>query len=325
MRELTYAEAALEAIGEEMEKDATIFYMGEDVGRFGGSYGTTHGLWERFGEDRVRDTPLSEAAIIGYALGAAITGMRPIAEIMFADLLCLAMDQIVNQVAKTRYMSGGKIKVPLLIRVPLGGLRRAAAQHSQHLESWFVHSPGLKIIIPSLPYDVKGLLKTAIREDNPVISFEHIMLYQTKGEVPDESYSIPMGKAEVKREGTDVTVVTYSLMVHRCLSAAEKLSKEGIDVEVIDLRSLSPLDIETVIVSVKKTNKVAIVHQASLTGGVGSEIGMRIVEAAFDYLDGPIKRIGSLDVPVPFSPPLEDFVVPTEEKIAEEIKKIVGR
>ena len=325
MRELTYAEAAVEAIQEEMERDTTIFYMGEDVGRFGGVYGTTKGLWERFGDARVRDTPMSEAAIIGYALGAAITGMRPIAEIMFADLLCLAMDQIVNQVAKMRYMSGGKIKVPLLIRVPLGGLRRAAAQHSQHLESWFVHTPGLKIITPSSPYDVKGLLKTAIGENNPVISFEHIMLYQTKGEVPEESYVLPMGKAEVKREGRDVTVVTYSLMVHRCLSVAGKLFKEGIDVEVIDLRSLFPLDIETVVASVKKTNKVAIVHQASITGGVGAEIGMRIVEAAFDYLDSSIKRIGSLDVPVPFSPPLEDFVVPTEEKIAAEIKKMVRR
>jgi len=323
MRELTYAEAAVEAIQEEMEKDGSIFYMGEDIGRFGGVYGTTKGLWERFGDDRVKDTPLSEAAIIGYALGAAMTGMRPIAEIMFADLLCLAMDQIVNQVAKIRYMSGGRIKVPLVIRVPLGGLRRAAAQHSQHLESWFVHVPGLKIVAPSSPHDVKGLLKTVIREDNPVISFEHILLYKTKGEVPEEEYTLPIGKAEVKREGSDVTVVTYSLMVHRCLSAAEKLYEEGIDAEVIDLRSLSPLDMETLVNSVKKTNKVAIVHQACLRGGLGAEIGTSIVEAAFDYLDTPIKRIGGLNVPVPFSPPLEDFVVPTEERIAREIKEML--
>lgn len=322
MREITYAEAAIEAIQEEMEKDDRVFYMGEDVGRFGGVYGTTKGLWERFGEDRVRDTPLSEAAIIGYALGAAITGMRPIVEIMFADLLCLAMDQIVNQVAKIRYMSGGKIKVPLLIRVPLGGLRRAAAQHSQHIESWFVHVPGLKIITPSSPYDVKGLLKVAIRENNPIICFEHILLYKTKGKVPEDEYTVPMGKAEVKREGKDVTVVTYSLMVHRCLTAAEKLYREGIEAEVIDLRTLSPLDIETILDSVKKTNKMAIVHQACLRGGLGAEIGIRVTEAAFDYLDAPIKRIGSLDVPVPFSPPLEDFVVPTEEKIVEEIRKM---
>ncbi len=323
MREITYAEAAVEVIQEEMEKDGNIFYMGEDVGRFGGVYGTTKGLWERFGEDRVRDTPLSEAAIVGYALGAAMTGMRPMAEIMFADLLCLAMDQVANQVAKLRYMSGGRIKVPLVIRVPLGGLRRAAAQHSQHLESWFVHVPGLKIVAPSSPYDVKGLLKTVIREDNPVISFEHILLYKTKGQVPEEEYTLPLGKAQVKREGGDVTVVTYSLMVHRCLSAAEKLHEEGIDVEVIDLRSLSPLDIETVISSVKKTNKAAIVHQACLTGGLGAEIGMRIVKAAFDYLDTPIKRIGALNVPVPFSPALEDFVIPTEERIAREIKEML--
>lgn len=325
MREITYAQAAIEAIQEEMDRDDRIFYLGEDIGRFGGPYKTTKGLWERFGSSRVKDTPLSEAAIIGYALGAAMTEMRPIAEIMFADLLCLAMDQIVNQVAKIRYMSGGRIRVPLVIRVPLGGLRRAAAQHSQHLESWFVHVPGLKIIAPSSPYDVKGLLKTAIREDNPVICFEHMLLYKTKGQVPENKYALPIGKAEVKREGRDVTVLTYSLMVHRCLSAAEKLCQEGINIEVIDLRSLSPLDLETVINSVKKTNKVAIVHQACLTGGLGAEIGMRIVEAAFDYLDSPVKRIGSLDVPVPFSPPLEDFVVPTEEKIAEEIKKIVRR
>ncbi len=325
MRELTYAEAAVEAIQKEMEKDDRIFYLGEDIGRFGGPYGTTKGLWQRFGNDRVKDTPMSEAAIIGYALGAAITGMRPIAEIMFADLLCLAMDQIVNQVAKIRYMSGGKIKVPLVIRVPLGGLRRAAAQHSQHIESWFVHTPGLKIIAPSSPYDVKGLLKVAIREDNPVICFEHILLYKTKGEVPEEEYTLPIGNAGVKRKGKDVTVITYSLMVHRCLTAAKRLSQEGIEAEVIDLRTLCPLDIETIVHSVKKTNKVAIVHQASLRGGLGAEIGMQIVETAFDYLDSPIKRIASLDVPVPFSPSLEDFVVPTEERIATEIKEMVGR
>jgi len=323
MREITYGEAACEAISEEMEKDNRIFYMGEDVGRFGGAYGTTKGLWEMFGDERVKDTPMSEAAIIGFALGAAITGMRPIAEIMFCDLLCLAMDQIVNQVAKIHYMFGGKVKVPLVIRVPFGGLRRAAAQHSQHLEAWFLHTPGLKIVVPSTPYDVKGLLKAAIRENNPVMCFEHILLYQTKGRVPEGEYTVPIGKADVKREGKDITVISYSFMLHRCLSVAEKLYKEGIDVEVIDLRSLYPLDMETVIASVKKTNKVAIVHQASLTGGVGAEVGMRITEAAFDYLDAPVKRICARDVPVPFSPVLEDFVVPTEERIEEEIKKMV--
>lgn len=320
MREITYGEAAIEAIGEEMEKDDKIFYMGEDVGRFGGSYGTTKGLWERFGDDRVKDTPMSEAAIVGYALGAAITGMRPIVEIMFVDLLCLAMDQIVNQVAKIRYMFGGKAKVPLVIRVPFGGLRRAAGQHSQHLEAWFLHTPGLKIVVPSDPYHVKGLLKTAIRENNPVMCLEHILLYQIRGGVPEDDYTLPIGKAQIKREGKDVTVVSYSLMLHRCLSVAEKLHKQGIEVEVIDLGSLHPLDMETVVASVKKTNRVAIVHQACLTGGVGAEVGIRIAEAAFDYLDAPVKRIAAQDVPVPFSPVLEDFVVPTEERIEGEIK-----
>ncbi len=322
MREITYGEAAVEAIKEEMEKDDRIFYMGEDVGRFGGCYGSTKGLWKNFGDERVKDTPMSEAAIISYALGAAITGMRPIVEIMFVDLLCLTMDQIVNQVAKIHYMFGGKVKVPLLIRVPFGGLRRAAAQHSQHLEAWFVHTPGLKIIVPSTACDVKGLLKAAIRENNPVISLEHILLYQRKDKLPKGEYVVPIGKAEVKREGKDVTVISYSLMLHRCLSAAEKLHIQGIEAEVIDLRSLYPLDMETVLNSVKKTGKVAIVHQASLTGGVGAEVGMRITESAFDYLDAPVKRIAALDVPVPFSPVLEDFVVPTEEKIKEEIEKM---
>jgi len=320
MREITYAEAAIEAIGEEMEKDDRIFYMGEDVGRFGGSYGTTKGLWERFGDDRVKDTPMSEAAMVGYALGAAITGMRPIVEIMFVDLLCLAMDQIVNQVAKIRYMFGGKAKVPLVIRVPFGGLRRAAGQHSQHLEAWFLHTPGLKIVVPSAPHNVKGLLKTAIRENNPVMYLEHILLYQIRGGVPEGDYTLPIGKAQIKREGKDVTVVSYSLMLHRCLSVAEKLHKQAIEVEVIDLGSLHPLDMETVVASVKKTNRVAIVHQACLTGGVGAEVGIRITEAAFDYLDAPVKRIAAQDVPVPFSPVLEDFVVPTEERIEEGIK-----
>ena len=323
MKEITYGEAAIEAIAEEMEKDSRIFYMGEDVGRFGGVYGTTKGLWEKFGDARFMETPMSEAAIIGYGLGAAITGMRPIVEIMFVDLLCLTMDQIVNQVAKIHYMFGGKVRVPLLIRVPFGGLRRGAAQHSQHLEAWFVHTPGLKIAVPSTPGDVKGLLRSAIRENNPVICFEHILLYQRKGPVPEGEYTVPIGKAEVKREGKDITVVSYSLMVHRCLSVAEKLHKQGIEAEVVDLRSLYPLDMATVIDSVKKTNKAVIVHQACLTGGVGAEVGMRITETAFDYLDTPVKRIAARDVPIPFSPVLEDFVVPDEERIENEIKEML--
>jgi len=322
MKRMTYAEAAIEGIREEMLKDKTIFLLGEDIGRFGGVYGSTKGLWEEFGEERIRDTPLSEAAIIGFALGAAMNGMRPIAEIMFADLLTLAMDQIVNQLAKMRYMSGGKAKIPLVIRVPLGGLRNAAAQHSQHLESWFMHVPGLKIIIPSSPRDVKGLLKAAIREDNPVICFENVLLYKTSGSVPDEDYFIPFGKADIKREGEDMTIVATSLMVLRTLAAAEKLASLGIGAEVIDPRSLFPLDKETIINSVKKTNKLAIVHQACLTGGVGAEIAAIIAEEAFDYLDAPIKRIAARDVPVPFSPVLENFVIPTEERIVKEVSEV---
>jgi len=319
---MTYAEAAIEGIREEMLRDKTIFMLGEDVGRFGGVYGSTKGLWKEFGEDRIKDTPLSEAAIVGFALGAAINGMRPIAEIMFADLLTLAMDQIVNQLAKIRYMSGGRIKVPLVIRVPLGGLRNSGAQHSQHLESWFVHVPGLKIIIPSTPYDVKGLLKTAIRDDNPVICFENILLYSTNGFVPDEEYTIPFGKADIKQEGKDITIIATSLMVHRALAAAKRLVDLGINAEVIDPRSLFPLDKETIINSVKKTHRLAIVHQACLTGGVGAEIAAIVTEEAFDYLDAPIKRIAARDVPVPFSPVLENFVVPTEERIVKETSEL---
>ncbi len=322
MKKMTYAEAAIEGIRAEMLRDKNIFLLGEDVGRFGGVYGSTKGLWEEFGEERVRDTPLSEAAIIGFALGAAMNGMRPIAEIMFADLLTLAMDQIVNQLAKMRYMSGGKVKIPLVIRVPLGGLRNAAAQHSQHLESWFMHVPGLKIIIPSTPRDIKGLLKAAIREDNPVICFENILLYKTSGPVPDEEYLVPFGKADIKREGKDITIIATSLMVLRTLAAAEKLASIGISAEVIDPRSLFPLDKETIINSIKKTNKLAIVHQACLTGGIGAEIAAIVTEEVFDYLDTPIKRIASRDVPVPFSPVLENFVVPTEERIIKEVGEV---
>lgn len=322
MREMTYAEAAVEGIREEMLKDSTIFMLGEDVGRFGGVYGQTKGLWEEFGNEVIRDTPISESAIIGFGIGAALNGMRPISEIMFCDLLALAMDQIVNQAAKIRYLSGGKIRLPFVIRVSLGGGRCAAAQHSQHLEAWFMHVPGLRIIIPSTPYDIKGLLKAAIREDNPVISFEHQQLYKTRGPVPEEEYTIPLGKADIKRGGKDITIVATSLMVQISLAAAEKLASLGIDAEVIDLRSLSPLDKGTIIESVKKTGRLAIVHQACLTGGVGAEIATVVFEEAFDYLDGPVKRISGLDVPVSFSPVLENFVIPTEERIIKEVKGV---
>lgn len=325
MREISFANALAEALREEMRRDERVFIMGGDVGRFGMVYLAKPELWKEFGDERVRDTPISENSIIGYALGAAITGMRPIAEIMFCDLLTCAMEQIVNQVAKVRYMFGGKIKVPLVIRTSLGGLRLAAAQHSQHLEAWFTHVPGLKVVIPSTPYDAKGLLKTSIREDNPVLFLEHQQLMITSGPVPEEEYLIPLGKAEVKREGKDITVLSYSLMVHRALKAAEKVAEQGIQAEVIDLRTLSPLDKETILQSVGKTGRLLIVHQACTTGGFGAEIAAIVAQEGFDLLTSPIHRLGALDVPVPYSPVLENFVIPSEQKIAEKIVAIVNQ
>jgi len=325
MREISFSTAIVEALKEEMRRDEQVFVMGEDVGRFGMIYVAKPELWKEFGDERVRDTPISENSIIGFALGAAITGMRPVADIMFCDLLTLAMEQIVNQVAKVRYMFGGKIRVPLVIRTSLGGLRLAAAQHSQHLEAWFPHVPGLKVVVPSTPYEAKGLLKTAIRDDNPVIFFEHQQLMPTTGPVPEEEYVIPFGKADIKREGKDITVICYSLMVHRVLRAANELAKQGIETEVIDLRTLNPLDKEAILKSLEKTGRLLIVHQACTTGGFGAEIAAMVAEKGFDLLTAPIHRLGALDVPVPYSPVLENFVVPNEQKIAEKILSIVSQ
>lgn len=323
MREISYSDAVIEALWEEMKRDEGVFIMGEDVGRFGGAYTANPRLWKEFGDDRVRDTPISENAIVGFALGAAITGMRPIAEIMFCDIIALAMDQIVNQAAKIRYMFGGNIQVPLVIRTTLGGFRSSGAQHSSSLEAWFVHVPGLKIVMPSTPYNAKGLWKTAIRENNPVIIFDHQQLLQTKGKVPEEEYFIPFGKAEIMREGKDVTVVATSLMVHRALKAAEELARQGIEIEVIDPRTLCPLDKETILDSVQKTGRLLIVHQACRTGGFGAEIAAMVAEKGFEYLVHPIHRLGTQDVPIPFSPKLENFVVPNEQKIVKEVLDIV--
>jgi pyruvate/2-oxoglutarate/acetoin dehydrogenase E1 component len=324
MREITYADALLEALAEEMRRDERVFIMGEDVGRFGMVYVSRPQLWEKFGDERVRDAPISENAIVGFALGAAITGMRPVADIMFCDLMALAMDQLVNQAAKIRYMFGGEIKVPLVINTSLGGLRSAAAQHSQHLEAWFTHVPGFKVIVPSTPYDVKGMLKSSIRDDGPVIFCEHQQLMHTRGPVPEEEYLIPFGKADIKREGKDLTVVSYSLMVHRVLRAAEELEGEGIHIEVIDLRSLNPLDKKTILESVEKTGRLLIVHQACTTGGFGAEIAATVSKEGFEFLIGPIHRLGARDVPVPFSPELENFVIPNERRIVEEVLSIVS-
>ena len=324
MRRITYRDALREALREEMLRDKTVFLLGEDVGRYWkGAFKVTKGLAEEFGDERVRDTPISESAIIGVAAGAAITGMRPVAEIMFGDLSALAMDQIANQAAKMRYMFGGQAKVPVVIRMPFGAGVNIAAHHSQSLEAWFMHVPGLKIAMPSTPYDAKGLLKTAIRDDDPVMFFEHKLLYPVEGEVPKEEYTIPFGVADIKREGKDVTVVATLYMVHKALSAAEMLSKQGIDVEVVDPRTLVPLDKQAIVDSVKKTGRIAIVTEDCKTGGVSAEVAAVVAEEALDYLDAPIKRVAEPDTPIPFSPPLEQFVIPNEKSIVRAVKEIV--
>jgi pyruvate dehydrogenase E1 component beta subunit len=324
LREITYRDALREALREEMLRDETVFLLGEDVGRYWkGAFKVTKGLAEEFGDERVRDTPISESAIIGVATGAAITGMRPIAEIMFGDLSALAMDQIANQAAKLTYMFGGQTKVPLVIRMPFGAGVNIAAHHSQSLEAWFMHVPGLKIAMPSTPYDAKGLLKTAIRDDNPVMFFEHKLLYSIKGPVPEEEYTVPLGVADVKREGEDVTIVATLYMVNKSLAAAEELSNEGISVEVVDPRTLVPLDKQAIINSVKKTGRIVIVTEDCKTGGVSAEIAAVVAEEAIDYLDAPVKRVAEPDTPIPFSPPLERFVIPDEKRIIGAVKEVV--
>jgi pyruvate/2-oxoglutarate/acetoin dehydrogenase E1 component len=324
MREITYAQAIKEAMCEEMRQDKRVFLMGEDVGLYGGAFGVSVGMFEEFGEDRVRDTPISEAAIIGAAAGAAVTGMRPIAEIMFSDFMTIGMDQLVNQAAKMRYMFGGKAKVPMVVRTPGGSGTGAAAQHSQSLEAWFCHVPGLKVVVPSTPADAKGLLKAAIRDDNPVVFIEQKLLYRKKGPVPEEEYVIPLGKADIKREGRDLTIITYGRMVPICLKVAEDLAAEGIDIEVVDPRTLLPLDKDTLISSAAKTGRVLIVHEAVQTGGFGGEIAAVIADSeAFYYLDAPIKRLGGLDVPIPYCPELEKNVVPTEKTITEAVRTLL--
>ncbi|HWO78199.1 MAG TPA: alpha-ketoacid dehydrogenase subunit beta [Bacillus sp. (in: firmicutes)] len=324
MREITYLEAVREAMSQEMRQNDDVFILGEDIGVYGGAFGVTRGMIEEFGPERVRNTPISEAAIAGGAVGAALTGMRPILEIQFSDFITIAMDQMVNQAAKLRYMYGGKGKVPMVLRTPAGSGTGAAAQHSQSLEAWMAHIPGLKVVQPSTAYDAKGLLKAAIDDDNPVIFYEHKLLYKTKGFVPEEQYSIPLGKADVKRLGRDVTIVATAIMVHKALEAAAVLEKEGIDVEVVDPRTLVPLDEETIIESVKKTGRVIVVHEAVKRGGFGGEIASVIAESeAFDYLDAPIKRLGGLPIPIPYNPNLEKAAIPQVEDIIQAVKETV--
>ena len=326
MREITYAEAIREAMSEEMRRDENVYLLGEDVGLYGGAFGVSVGMMDEFGEERVRDTPISEAVIAGAAAGSAVTGMRPIAELMFMDFSTIAMDAIVNQAAKMRYMFGGKAQVPFVLRCPAGSGTGAAAQHSQSLEAWFCHIPGLKVVAASTPYDVKGLLKSSIRDNNPVIFVEQKLLYRVKGEVPEEEYTIPLGKADIKREGKDVTVVTYGRMLQRVMEAAEEAEKDGISVEVVDPRTLVPLDTETIIKSVMKTGRLIVVNEAVKTGSFAGEIVSRVVESeAFDYLDSEVIRLSGKDTPIPYNPKLEASVVPNKDDIKEAIYKAMGK
>ncbi len=325
MRELTYREAVREALREEMTRDASVFLIGEEIAEYGGAYKVTLGLVDEFGHDRVRNTPLAEAGIMGTALGAALVGMRPVAEIMYIDFSFIGADQIVNQIAKFRYMTGGMVKVPLVFRTQCGGGVSAGPHHSQCLEAIYTHIPGLIVVMPATPYDAKGLLKSSIREDNPVVFIEHKGLYGLSGEVPEEDYLIPLGKAEVKRQGNDITIITYSRSVNHALKVAEDLEKDGIDLEIIDLRTIKPLDEDLVLSSVRKTGRAIVVQEACKTGGYGGEIAATIAEKAFDSLDAPIKRVAGLDSPIPFSPKLENYIIPNEEDIKTAVLELMGK
>ncbi len=323
MRELTYAEALREGLRQLMQADSRVFLIGEDIGVYGGAFGVTAGLLDEFGGERVVDTPISEATIAGACLGAAMTGMRPVGEIQFMDFVTLSMEQLVLQASKVRFMFGGKASVPMVLRMPGGSGTGAAAQHSESLENWFVHVPGLKVVMPSNAYDAKGLLLAAVDDDNPVIFVEHKLLYKTKGQVPEEPYRIPLSQTRVVREGKHVTVVATSIMVNRSLLAADELAKEGIELEVIDPRTLKPLDDAPIIESVKKTGRAMVVHEAVETGGFGGEIVARIAGSeAFDYLEAPIRRLAGLDIPIPYNRELEYHTVPQVEAIVREARKL---
>jgi pyruvate/2-oxoglutarate/acetoin dehydrogenase E1 component len=323
-REISCSAAVAEALEEEMGRDESVFVIGEDLTAHGGIFGQFTGLPEKF-PGRIIDAPISETAIVGSGVGAALTGMRPVVDMHFADFVTTAMDEIANQMAKIRYMFGGQAKMPMVLWAPDGAGLSAAAQHSQSLESWFVHTPGLKVISPSEPADVKGLLKAAIRDDDPVIFFQHKRLFAQTGAVPEGEYVIPLGSAAVKRSGSHVTIITYSRMTYLCLEAAKELAESGIDAEVIDLRTLKPLDFQTIASSVVKTNNVVIAHEACLTGGFGAELAANIGEELFDYLDSPVTRIGAQDVPIPFSPALEEFVLPQAEDVVAGVRRILNR
>lgn len=325
MREVTYAEAVRDGLGELLANDERVFLIGEDIGRAGGVFNLFAGLHDEFGSERVMDSPISEAGIAGLGVGAAMAGMRPIVDIMFGDFITLAMDQIVNQAAKMYYMTGGQVSVPLVIHTTLGAGRSSAAQHSQSLHAWLCHIPGVKVVLPSTPYDAKGLLKTAVQDPNPVIFYDDKMMYQLKGLVPDHDYRIPFGLADIKRAGSDVTIVATSSMVHVALRAAETLSQEKISVEVVDPRTLKPLDVDTILESVKKTSRAVVIDEGYLSYGVTGEIASLIADQAFDYLDAPVKRVGAADVPVPLSPALEFDTIPDEKRLIDTVKGLFGR
>jgi pyruvate/2-oxoglutarate/acetoin dehydrogenase E1 component len=323
-RELSYAEAVREALAQAMEADERVFLMGEDIGVYGGAFQVTGDLVHRFGEERVMDTPIAELGAAGVAVGAALAGCRPVFEFQFSDFATLAMEQIVNQAAKIRFMLGGKVSVPLVMRFPAGSGTGAAAQHSQSLDAWFAHVPGLKVVQPSTPHDAKGLLLAAIDDPDPVMVFEHKLLYKMKGNVPENAYRVPIGKAALRREGRHVTIVATAIMVHRSLEAAEVLAGEGIDAEVIDLRTLRPLDTQTIIDSVKKTSRLACVYEGVKTLGIGAEISAMIAESeAFDYLDAPILRLGGAEAPIPYNPVLEKAAVPQTDRIVSAVRSLV--
>jgi len=324
MTEMTYRDALAAGLREEMRRDERVFLLGEDIGlNWGGAFKVTKGFAEEFGEHRVRDTPISENTIAGAAVGAAITGLIPVAEIMFGDLITLAMDQVCNQAAKMRYMFGGQTSVPLVLRTPFGGGKNIASHHSQSLEAWFMHTPGLKVVVPAFASDVKGLIKTAIRDPDPVLFAEHKLVYDKKEEVPDEEYLIPFGEAKIRREGADVTVWGTFIMVHKALEVADELAKEGISVEVIDPRTIVPLDKKTLLDSVRKTGRLVLVTEETRTGATTAEVAAVVQEDAFDWLDAPIKRVNAPDTPVPFSPTLEDYFIPDKKRITEAIREIV--
>lgn len=321
MSNITYIEAISKGLREEMQRDESVFCLGEDIGAYGGTFKVTKGFIEEFGEERVIDTILAEAAIVGVSIGAALMGLRPVAEMQFADFISNGWNQLVNMGAKTHYRWGAA--VPMVIRLPSGGGLHAGPFHSQNPEAWFFHVPGLKLVAPSTPYDAKGLIKSAVRDNNPVLYFEHKYLYRhVKGEVPDDDYTIPIGKGEIKRAGKDITLITYGSMVQFSLEAAENLTELGVEVEVLDLRSLLPFDKEMILASVRKTNRAMIVHEATLTGGIGGEISACITQDAFEYLDAPVKRVASIDTPVPYSPPLETYFMPNTEKITSALTKL---